>query len=72
MTDHSAPGWPGVPVPGSGGTLVIRTWREPDGEHGFRARVTYSEGAGEHGSLSAADREEVLRAVRQWLSAQDG
>lgn len=70
MTDHSVPDGPGVPA--SGGTLVIRTWTEPDGEHGFRARVTYSEGSGQHGSLSTVDREEVLHAVRQWLAAQDG
>jgi len=70
MIGDNVPGGSGIS--GDGGTLVIRTWSEPDGEHRFRARVTYSEGAGRHGSLATVDREEVLHAVRQWLAAQDG
>ena len=62
----------GTGVPRNGGTLVILTWSEPDGENRFRARVTYSEGAGRRGSLATVDREEVLNAVRQWLASQDG
>jgi hypothetical protein len=56
-----------------GGTLVIRTWYEPDQEPGFRARLTFSRGpAGEPDTVAAADPAEVLSIVRQWLFAQPG
>ncbi len=55
------------------GTLVIRTWWEPDHVHGFRARVT-STPLGEAGptTVTAADPEEVLAVVRRWLLARPG
>ncbi|MCU1519557.1 MAG: hypothetical protein JWQ75_4278 [Pseudarthrobacter sp.] len=63
-TDSAAP---------SLGTLVIRTWWEPDHAQGFRARVT-STRLPETGSttVTTADPEEVLAAVRQWLLARPG
>ena len=70
MIDDSAPA--GSAAPASGGTLVIRTWIEADGDPAFRARVTFSEGPGRHGSLAAADREQVVQAVREWLWDQNG
>lgn len=55
------------------GTLVIRTWQEPDQVPTFRARVTYSQAAGgEPSILSTADPDNVVSLVRQWLSAQLG
>ncbi|MDQ0767935.1 hypothetical protein QF031_000684 [Pseudarthrobacter defluvii] len=69
MIDESLPN---EPLPSGGGTLVIRTWIEPDDDPGFRARITYSQGAGQQGSLITVDPEEVLHAVRQWLSTQNG
>jgi hypothetical protein len=55
------------------GTLVIRTWYEPDQVSGFRARLTYGRGpGGEANTFSSADPEEVLSIVRQWLFAQPG
>lgn len=68
MIGGSAPDRPQVP---GGGTLTIRTWIEYDDESGFRARVTYSDGAGQR-SIATVDREEVLQVVRQWLSAREG
>lgn len=54
----------------STGTLVIRTWHEPDQVPGFRARVTYSRGPnGEANTVSTADPDEALRIVRRWLFA---
>lgn len=59
------------PAMRSMGTLVIRTWHEPDQTPGFRARVTYSQAPGDEPStVSTADPDEVLSVVRQWLSAQ--
>lgn len=53
------------------GTLVIRTWHEPDQTPGFRARITYSQAPGDESStVSTADQDEVLRVVHWWLSAQ--
>ena len=55
------------------GTLVIRTWSEPDQVSGFRARVTYGQGPdGEAKTVAAADPDKVLSIVREWLSAQAG
>jgi hypothetical protein len=55
------------------GTLVIRTWYEPDQVHGFRARLTYSRGPeGEPDSVSTADPDEAVSIVRQWLLSQPG
>ena len=63
--DASDPAMPSM------GTLVIRTWHEPDQTPGFRARVTYSQAPGDEPStVSTADPDEVLSVVRQWLSAQ--
>lgn len=58
--------------PGSGGTLVIRTWLEyGEAPPGFRARVTYGSSAGpDQASVSANDPERVLNLVRQWLMSQ--
>lgn len=53
------------------GTLVIRTWYEPDQVHGFRARVTYGQIPGnEPNTVSTADPDEVLNVVREWLFSQ--
>ncbi|MET3176759.1 UNVERIFIED_ORG: hypothetical protein ABIB52_004634 [Arthrobacter sp. UYCu721] len=53
------------------GTLVIRTWYEPDQVQGFRARVLYGQGPGnEPNTVSTADPDEVLNVVREWLSSQ--
>lgn len=55
------------------GTLIIRTWHDPDQTPGFRARVTYSQApSGEPSTVSTADPDKVLSVVRQWLSAQSG
>ncbi|MEC5182569.1 hypothetical protein RCH07_003949 [Arthrobacter sp. CG_A4] len=55
------------------GTLVIRTWYEQDQHTGFRARLTYGLAPGhEQHTVSTADPDEVLRVVREWLSAQPG
>ncbi|MDQ0869521.1 hypothetical protein QFZ70_001994 [Arthrobacter sp. V1I9] len=53
------------------GTLVIRTWSEPDQSQRFRARVTYSQSpTSEPRIVYTVDPEEVLTAVRQWLRPQ--
>jgi len=50
------------------GTLVIRTWNEPDQTPGFRARLTYSHSPGvKPKTVYTADPEEVVSFVRQWL-----
>jgi hypothetical protein len=55
------------------GTLVIRTWYEPDQVSGFRARVMYGRGPdGETNKTASANPDEVLSIVRAWLSAQPG
>lgn len=55
------------------GTLVIRTWHEPDQVHGFRARLTYSQGPdGEPKTIATANPDEALSFVRQWLLAPSG
>jgi hypothetical protein len=55
------------------GTLVIRTWYEPDQVHGFRARLTFSQGPdGEPNTVATADPDEALSIVRQWLLAPSG
>ena len=65
ISDESDPAMPAT------GTLVIRTWHEPDQTHGFRARIIYSQAPGdEPTTVSSADRNEVLGVVRQWLFAQ--
>lgn len=62
-------GHPDVP---DGGTLVIRTWHEhPAQLSGFRARITYASASGtEHTTVYAADPDQVLGVVKQWLLAQ--
>lgn len=63
-SDHAAP-----PM----GTLVIRTWDEPDQTPSFRARLTYSRAPDDvPGTVSTADPEEVVNLVRQWLNARPG
>ena len=63
--DASDPAMPSM------GTLVIRTWHEPDQRPGFRARVTFSQAPDDEPStVSTADPDEVLSVVRQWLLAQ--
>lgn len=63
--DESDPAMPSM------GTLVIRTWHEPDQTTGFRARIIYSQAPGnEPSTVSTADKDEVLSVVRQWLFAQ--
>lgn len=58
------------PTTPSMGTLVIRTWHEPDQTPSFRARVIYSQTLdGEPSTVSTADPDEVLSVVRQWLAA---
>lgn len=65
--DESASAMPSM------GTLVIRTWHEPDQTPGFRARLTYSQIPGDQPStVSTADPDEVLSVVRQWLLTQSG
>jgi hypothetical protein len=55
------------------GTLVIRTWYEPDQVSGFRARVMYGrDPEGETNKTASANPDEVLSIVREWLSAQPG
>lgn len=55
------------------GTLVIRTWYEPDQVSGFRARVMYGRGhEGEANKTASANPDEVLSIVREWLAAQPG
>lgn len=55
------------------GTLVIRTWSEPNQEAGFRARVIHTSQLDERpGMVSTADPAEVLAIVRQWLHSQTG
>ncbi|MET3721457.1 MULTISPECIES: hypothetical protein [unclassified Arthrobacter] len=62
---------PSDPTMLSMGTLVIRTWNEPDQTPGFRARLTYSQAPdAEPSSISTADPDEVLSVVRQWLSTR--
>lgn len=54
------------------GTLVIRTWWEPDHVHGFRARVTSQLPEAGQATVTTADPEEVLAVVRRWLLAWPG
>lgn len=60
--------------PDRGGSLVIRTWLErSELSPRFRARITYGPVAdAELTTLSAADPEQVLSIVRQWLLTQTG
>jgi hypothetical protein len=50
------------------GTMVIRAWVEPAHDQPLRARLLSSR-PGQDGELveTAADPDEVLRAVRRWL-----
>ena len=54
------------------GTLVLRTWYEPDQVPAFRATLTYSRDPEEPNTVSTADPDEALRIVLQWLFAQSG
>lgn len=55
------------------GTLVIRTWHEPDQVISFRARLTYSHALDDApNTVATADPDEALRIVRQWLRARSG
>lgn len=65
ISDESDPAMPAM------GTLVIRTWHEPDQTPGFRARIIYSQAPDDESTtVSTADKDEVLGVVRQWLFAQ--
>ncbi|RKR13711.1 hypothetical protein [Arthrobacter oryzae] len=65
ISDESDPAMPGL------GTLVIRTWHEPDQTPDFRARISYSQAPGdEPTTVSTANPDEVLSVVRQWLLDQ--
>ena len=64
VSDESDPAMPSM------GTLVIRTWHEPNQTPGFRARITYSKAPDDEPStVATADPDEVLSVVRQWLFA---
>lgn len=67
--DAGQEGHPGVP---DGGTLVIRTWHEHQAQPPeFRARITYGPALrNERTTVSAADPDQVLRVVQQWLLTQ--
>lgn len=55
------------------GTLVIRTWDEPDEVPAFRARLTYSRGPNvEPNMVTTADAGEALSIMREWLLSQSG
>ena len=71
-TDSAAPSQSRPEAPAQG-TLVIRTWWEPDHVHGFRARVTSTPPvkAGP-ATVTSADPEEILAVVRRWLLARPG
>jgi hypothetical protein len=52
------------------GLLVISVWNESASAEGFRARLTFQGGAGEHETVAVArDPDDVLDAVREWLAA---
>jgi hypothetical protein len=52
------------------GTMVIRTWNEPNQDPGFRARMTYSHSStAEPKTIYTGDPDEVLNVVRRWLLA---
>jgi len=73
-TDSAAPSQSRPEAPTlAQGTLVIRTWWEPDHVHGFRARVTSTPPVGAEPTIvTTADPEEVLAVVRRWLIARPG
>lgn len=49
--------------------MVIRVWKEAVHEHGFRARLTFGTSlTAEPSMVLAADSEQVVEAVRTWLS----
>ncbi len=51
------------------GAMVIRVWSEPDQEPGFRARLTFGGPEESEPAVSVVTNpEEVLQAVRSWLS----
>ncbi|MDE8670608.1 hypothetical protein PY310_18680 [Pseudarthrobacter sp. H3Y2-7] len=53
------------------GLMVIRTWHEPDHQHLFRARITTGlSPGGEQRSVAAANPDEVLMIVQEWLDGQ--
>jgi hypothetical protein len=71
-SENAGIGLQGVPAgPESGGTLVIRTWFEPDEvPPGFRARITYGPAVGAETTLYAANPDGALSIVREWLQTQ--
>jgi hypothetical protein len=55
------------------GTMVIRTWTEPNQSPGFRARMTYSHSpTAEPKTVYTVDPDEVLDTVRRWLLPHTG
>ncbi|HEV7166581.1 MAG TPA: hypothetical protein VGN49_01275 [Micrococcaceae bacterium] len=63
-----------TPVASSGGgTMVVRVWTEEGQAEGFRARLTFTATDDEQSSLVfAGNPEQVIEAVRQWLSRMAG
>jgi alkanesulfonate monooxygenase SsuD/methylene tetrahydromethanopterin reductase-like flavin-dependent oxidoreductase (luciferase family) len=56
-----------------GGTMVMRVWTEEGQQEGFRARLTFTAAEGEESTLVfAGDPEQVVEAVRKWLSRMAG
>ncbi|WP_394771407.1 hypothetical protein [Lacisediminihabitans sp.] len=50
-------------------TMIVRVWSEPNADHGFRARLTMEELPNiEPSVVFATEPEQVLDAVRDWLS----
>lgn len=54
---------------GEDATLVIRCWEEKGHPEPFRARVTYSCAKDLETNQYAANAEQVLTIVREWLAA---
>ena len=51
-------------------TMVIRVWTEPADEHGLRIRVTFGGDASmEPTTLVAADADQVVATVKNWLAS---
>ncbi|WP_235781475.1 hypothetical protein [Sinomonas notoginsengisoli] len=50
------------------GALVLRVWREPDGEQGLKVRILASDGPREPATMAVvADPDAAIAAVRSWL-----
>lgn len=52
------------------GTMVIRVWREPVDERALRIRMTFQgDSSGEPTSIVAADADQVMATVKDWLAS---